>query len=101
MGRVYQMPFLAFVCVETDGMDRSSLNLIYTTYWYIDDKVAFSFENETSVTTLTEKDLLQKGFGLGIMIRCAAKMASSPAGLKTNLTTSKNFFAGIEASTLA
>ncbi|XP_053391350.1 von Willebrand factor D and EGF domain-containing protein-like [Mercenaria mercenaria] len=97
-GVISLLPFLVFICEETGGDNKDGLTLFYTTYWYIDDKLLFTLDNSSGLSILTEDSLISNDFSLGIMVRCGAKLARDSTGLKTNLTRSENFFAGIKLS---
>ncbi|XP_053391341.1 von Willebrand factor D and EGF domain-containing protein-like, partial [Mercenaria mercenaria] len=65
---------------------------------FIDHELVFVFDNKASISKISESDLTSNGYSLGIYMRCGVKTASSIAGLKSDLTISDDFFAGIKSS---
>ncbi|XP_053391337.1 uncharacterized protein LOC128554118, partial [Mercenaria mercenaria] len=67
-GKTYNRPKINFECTEEPVKVRSSLELLYSTYWFIDNELMFSFERKNGSFLLTEDDLKKKDFKLGINV---------------------------------
>ncbi|XP_053377681.1 neurogenic locus notch homolog protein 1-like isoform X15 [Mercenaria mercenaria] len=92
---IHYLPHIEFRCDFTSETDY-----FYTVNWYAGghEFIPRGPSRDMDDLTLQESALIDNGLGLGITVRCGVRVSSVVDGLKTNMTASADFFAGVKVT---